>query len=335
MDGESVEKLFREAGFTDITIETIEDLTSETKDQEGIVQSIEVGGSSEFLDGDMFPCNAAIKIKLHTLKMIVLPLSSADMKGAAFSEINEQLATTGFSNINVNAVENLTSRSSLADGTISDVIIMGVDDYDKGISLPFDADISITYHVIKKVNIPFSKDEVKNLNPEEIKNTLNNVGFANIKITEIFDMDPDLTESEYSNEIEINGNESFTQGEEYPFDIAVEIKCHRLFTKYTITAHVQCDANLIFSKYDVNVLFDGNLAGTIKHGKTSDFEFRAIEGAHTITFEKKDDSNVNGVATIEVTVDTEIAYNIHCTSDSVQINSNRSITSRLPKGPQV
>lgn len=87
MDGQSAEQMFREAGFTEITFETVEDLTSETKDQEGNLQSIEIGGLSEYRKGDLFSCDSIVVIRLHTLKMVALPLSSAEIKGALFSDI--------------------------------------------------------------------------------------------------------------------------------------------------------------------------------------------------------------------------------------------------------
>lgn len=49
---------------------------------------------------------------------------------------------------------------------------------------------------------------------------------------------------------------------------------------YEVSVHVECDDNLIFSRYDVLVYFDGTKPGELDHGKTADYSTEATEGQH-------------------------------------------------------
>lgn len=53
-----------------------------------------------------------------------------------------------------------------------------------------------------------------------------------------------------------------------------------------------CRDNLALSRYDVDVFFNGNKLGTLKHGDSQVFSCRADEGTYTVKFAKK---GANGV----------------------------------------
>ena len=88
---------------------------------------------------------------------------------------------------------------------------------------------------------------------------------------------------------------------------------------YEVSVHVECDSNLIFSKYDVLVYFDGTKLGELDHGNTADYSTKTIKGQHKIEFRSKDDSSTTGSATVDVDSDCAFSYTIHCTSDEVKV----------------
>lgn len=88
---------------------------------------------------------------------------------------------------------------------------------------------------------------------------------------------------------------------------------------YEVSVHVECDDNLIFSRYDVLVYFDGTKLGELDHGKTADYSTKTTKGQHKIEFRSKDDSSTTGSVTVDVDGDCAFSYTIHCTSDEVKI----------------
>ena len=45
---------------------------------------------------------------------------------------------------------------------------------------------------------------------------------------------------------------------------------------------VECEANLLFSRYDLDVCVDDVLQGSLDHGAAKTFEMSLAEGAHTL-----------------------------------------------------
>lgn len=88
---------------------------------------------------------------------------------------------------------------------------------------------------------------------------------------------------------------------------------------YEVSFVVDCEENLIFSKYDVVVVIDGQKMGKIDHGKKVAFTVALTEGTHSIKFYKEGSESVDGNHDISVTGNTTINCKIHCTSSQVEI----------------
>ena len=99
-DYASLEQKFEVAGFTNVKMVEVEDLTSETKEQEGFLHSISINGTTEFSDEMLVPCNSEVIISLHTLKMVAIPISSKDLNGSTFPAIKGKFEVAGFKNVN-------------------------------------------------------------------------------------------------------------------------------------------------------------------------------------------------------------------------------------------
>lgn len=79
--------------------------------------------------------------------------------------------------------------------------------------------------------------------------------------------------------------------------------------------------NLIFSTYDVELLWNGIEKGTLEHGEDQDFEFTVDPGEYTITFESAESSSVEGEVSLTVDCDIEASYKISCYSDKVTVET--------------
>lgn len=89
--------------------------------------------------------------------------------------------------------------------------------------------------------------------------------------------------------------------------------------EYAVTVKIEFVENLIFSRYDVNLLVDDSKEAALSHGEDTDCELFLKAGEHTITFAETGSSDVKGSATFNVSGDMEISYKISCHSDKVSV----------------
>lgn len=175
-----------------------------------------------------------------------------------------------------------------------------------------------TKETTKKKPFPFGTEECIG-NKESIKYDIKDAGFTNLTLNAIEDLSP--SETERVGEIEsitVNGQSEFTKGQEFDYDSEVVITYHE-YKKCKVTVRVDFLSNLIFSKYNVNIKFDGLKEGILEHGVDGDFEFMVRPGEHTITFESAETSSVTGEAKINVDCDIDVSYQISCYNDKVTV----------------
>lgn len=257
----------------------------------------------------MIGCNKTIKVTAP----------SDDYIGRNYLSVISELQKAGFRDIDTTVIEDLSSASSMADGTVEQVLINGSASFVKESSFPLDASVMITYHSIKRICPPISSNDIQSTDYEHLGNMFKDAGFTNVELVEKFDLDPDTTNADYLNEISIDGISVFDNEAEFPYDAAVSVICHRPFEKYTVKVHIDFVTNLIFNKYDVDILVNGKLEYTLGHGDDADYEFRLKPGEYKITFAQKGSSTINGEATIDVSSNMEVSYKILCYSERVAV----------------
>ncbi len=87
--------------------------------------------------------------------------------------------------------------------------------------------------------------------------------------------------------------------------------------KIKVKVFVEVEKNLLFSKYDVDLYFNGKKAGTIKHGTSSNFEFDVYGGTYGISFKNVNDESVYHSVSLKIDSNTDVFYRIKCESNKV------------------
>lgn len=247
--------------------------------------------------------------------------SSDDYIGMNYQLVINELQKAGFKDITTIVIEDLSSTSAMSDGTVEQISINGSTSFAAKSTFSKDTVVVITYHAIKKVYTPISSDDLHTDDYESLGSMFKDAGFANVELKEVFDLDPDTTNTDYINEISINGRSIFNNEEEFPYDATTTVICHRPYEKFTVKVHVDFVANLIFNKYDVELLIDNELQQTLVHGKDVDYEFRLKDDEYVITFAKTGSSSVKGSTTIDVASNMEISYKISCYNDKITVET--------------
>ena len=125
----------------------------------------------------------------------------------------------------------------------------------------------------------------------------------------------DITESE----------NSFTAKNSDDYSLTVSINNYGymsiklLVAKYKVDIEVDCEENLIFSKYDIDVFIDDSRKGTVEHGASKSFSVDLLKGSHEFLFKSAEDSDTTGKITAEISEDCTLKYELYCTSSGINV----------------
>lgn len=241
--------------------------------------------------------------------------------GNNYKQVIEELNHLGFSDIETIVVDDLTSFSELSDGTVSEVSIDGDIAFVPKTTFSKEAKVLVTYHIIKKLCSPITLDQISEMDCTGIADAFIDAGFINVQIEEVYDLDPDEITEAFRNEVQINSVTLSTNTKEFPFDADVDVICHYPYEKYAVQLNIDFRGNLIFSKYDVDLLIDGERQDTLEHGKDWSEVINLKEGLHTITFFNSKNASVNGEVVLDVASKIEVEYKIFCYNDKVTIDT--------------
>lgn len=249
------------------------------------------------------------------------PANADDLNGKNYEVVVTEFQNAGFTNVETITIEDLPLTRTATDGIVEVISINDLDSFTTDDEFSPDAKVLITYHTVKKVSTPISSEHIQDKALSELNQLFVDAGFTDISMNELYDLDPDSVDSEYQNEVSINGSSVFTEGDNFPCDAKISIVCHYPYEKFIVKIHIDFIPNLIFSTYDVDLSIDGTKQNTLEHGEDGDFEFRLKEGEYTCTFSNAESSSVKGETTINVTCDVEASYKISCYKDRVDIDT--------------
>ena len=244
--------------------------------------------------------------------------SAGEYVGENFNVVIADLEQAGFENIEIIEIQDLTGTSDLNDGDVGEISIDGNCTFQKETKFTKDANVIITYHTIKKIKIPISSKEIQNYRYDEIVKILQDAGFTNVTSNEIYDLDPDMTDVEFENEVTIGIHNSFEKEQEIPFDANIAVICHKPFERHMVKLHIDFIPNIIFNKYDVKLTVDGE-ENTLEHGVDGEFEFSLKEDTYTISFISEESDSIKATATIDVNCNMAASYKISCYSDKIAV----------------
>lgn len=255
-------------------------------------------------------------------KSLSVPIGSSDAIGKNYEDVVSSLQNAGFTDIELVPVDDLTSESSQADGSIEQITINDLSSFNASDKVAQESKVSIVYHRIPRISFPLAPDVIQNSEFTDLVPMLKEAGFVNVYTEEVYDLDPDTESSETVNEISLADGNSVVEGASIPFDSDILITCHRPYAKYTVVLHIDFVGNFLFDKYDVKFLVDGEEQDEIDHGKDADYSLRLKEGEHLFEFVSADSSDVTGSLPLSVDGDIEAQYTLFCHSDEIKLDKD-------------
>lgn len=141
------------SGFTNIILKPLDDLSSDQKDKDDVVEYITIGGSQHFGIGDSFMSDIEVCIYYHNIDMLFAPYSSDELAKDEMNEhVKQQFEEAGFTNVSCVPIKDLAFGSLTEDGKIEEVSINGVTEFKDFDMFPFDAEVIIKYHTFSEGN---------------------------------------------------------------------------------------------------------------------------------------------------------------------------------------
>lgn len=248
------------------------------------------------------------------------PCNATACIGKQKDNVINEFVMSGFVNITENTLEDLSLDEADINGCVESVTIDNISDFTANQEFVNTSNVLITYHSFMLIAVPVDAASAEAIEPEELIRLFKDAGFINIKVDEVFDLDPDEENVEFKNTITVDAESDFSATSKYPLDSSIEIITHRTYEKCVLKVVVEFVENLLFNTYDVELEINGNTE-TINHGEDSMFEYRLKPGNYTVTFTSTKSSSVMGTVEIEVSGDTEVSYKITCYSDKINVET--------------
>ena len=161
-----------------------------------------------------------------TPALITMLLSSEEFQGYSCMEAEKKLHLMGFTAIRLSEYADLTSYEADKVDKVQSVTIGGKDRFSVGDSFRADEEVVLAYHVVRKLPLPASSEELKLKEATEAARLFEDAGFINVKTEVLEDLDQAEAEAGPVVEALVDGRSDFSKSENIPFDSEIRIVTH-------------------------------------------------------------------------------------------------------------
>lgn len=99
--------------------------------------------------------------------------------------------------------------------------------------------------------------------------------------------------------------------------------------KYNVELEVECNENLLLSKYDVRVLVNDTELGILEHGKTEKYSVELEKGECVFRVENEEDNTIDGTIKFDVAEDMKVKCKLYCKGDQIKIEQMQEVSPPL------
>ena len=154
-------------------------------------------------------------------------ISSSEAIGQDYRKITKKLEKAGFINIHTNPQYDLEIKEINSENTISKIEIHRETEFTASSQYPYDTPIEVTFHTLKKINVPFSAKSARKMDYEKLELMVREAGFVNVNTQATYDLITGWIFSDGTvDKITINGEDKFSKNSSYRPDAEVIIIYH-------------------------------------------------------------------------------------------------------------
>ncbi len=221
-----VEDLFKKAGFADVSSEKVLDRDVLSFDKQYENEIAINGNTITSLDSE-YPYDTKIKIVGH-YPFSVVPVNSDSISGYQYQELIDMFIAAGFKNTEPVIVDDLTSDLSDFEGIVSDCSVDDKTEFAKGDKFSNESSVKVTYHIVKMLETPLTNQAYSTRKYSDVEKTLKEIGFTNIKKTEINDLPSIGSVNGIVGSVSFNGSTDYQAKDVFPVDAEIEIEYHTI-----------------------------------------------------------------------------------------------------------
>ena len=243
-----IKSRFVSAGFTNIKVEKVEDLKLSESDKIDTVESITIGGKSDFSKGEEFKKSEVVLIRYHAYKKCNVTIHIDFYSNLLFCKYDVNFI---FNGVESGTMEHGTDKDFTFTVDPGEYTLLFENDESsdvKGeIALNVDCDIEAEYRItcysdkisVEKVyvdrleeletgqvKVDVAASEYKYKNYKDVETALKKLGFTNIKYNILYDIIWGWTENGEVDSVSIAGKKDFTRGDVFPENAEIIITYH-------------------------------------------------------------------------------------------------------------
>lgn len=168
-----------------------------------------------------------VKAFLFKRKKIQIKYDYSDLLGKDYTEVETLLYNQAFNNIKVIPIKDIYVGSPYRIGQVEQVVIAGSSFFQEGDTIPYDAEIVVTYHAKREITLPFGEKELRKLDYVTAGDKLQELGFTEIYERPIRDLVTGWIKKDGSVEkITIGNVHPFKKNSVFPYDVKITIEYH-------------------------------------------------------------------------------------------------------------
>ena len=148
----------------------------------------------------------------------------------------------------------------------------------------------------------------------------------------------DITKKEFNEYIELCINKGFTNSKYNPgelyftaknakeYEIEIEyIGYDTIFIVvnepiYLISMEIDCEENLIFDTYDIDVYINNELQHTIIHGEKETIDLNLTGGEYKLKFVNSEDEEIANTVELNIKESEKLRFEISCKTETIEVN---------------
>lgn len=160
-------------------------------------------------------------------KRIPITYSSDELIGANYKDVITKLKEAGFTRVWAEAAEDLDLSDVAEENKVYEIAVSGKTEFDSKTKHPYDIEIIVKYHALKRIPPPLSSKEVKGMNYLDVVSAFRDAGFINIRTTAEYDVIIGwITKDGETESTTINGENRFETGMGFRPDAEIIITYH-------------------------------------------------------------------------------------------------------------
>jgi len=224
MSYHDVVRELEKAGFTNIDVSVVDDLTSDGSIADGTVEQVIINGDNAFVAGDQFDPEDSVEIIYHIVKKITPPFDSNSIQNQEIVDLAEAFKDSGFVNVETEEVYDL-DPDEISDEYINEVAINNDNSFFASDEFPFDGKVKVIRHYpYEKYTVKINVDFVENwfMNKYDVDFKVDGLTEETLEHGKDLDTELRLPEGEYEFEFVSDDDSSVKGSAELTVDCNIE-----------------------------------------------------------------------------------------------------------------